>query len=102
MIGIDLVEIARVELRDSFLNEILTEEEKKEYDALKSEKRKKEYVAGRFASKEAVYKVTQDPAYLHYSILHDEKGRPYVKDHPELEISIAHDGGMAAAVVHKA
>lgn len=101
MIGIDLVEIARVELRDSFLNTVLTEEERKEYEELKADKRRKEYVAGRFASKEAIFKVTQDPAYLHYSILHDESGKPYVRDHPELEISIAHDGGMAVAVVHR-
>lgn len=101
MIGIDLVEIARVELNDSFLDAVLTEEEKKEYAELKTDKRRKEYVAGRFAAKEAVYKVTQDSAYLHYAILHDGSGKPYVKDHPELEISIAHDGGIAVAVVHQ-
>lgn len=99
MIGIDLVEIARVELRDSFLNRILSEEERKEYALIGSEKQKKEYAAGRFAAKEAIFKATQDPGYLQYSILHDASGKPYVKDHPELEISIAHDGGIAAAVV---
>ena len=101
MIGIDLVEIARVELSDSFLHTVLTDEERKEYEELKADKRRKEYVAGRFAAKEAIFKVTQDSSYLHYSILHDASGRPYAKDHPELEISIAHDGGMAVAVVHQ-
>lgn len=101
MIGIDLVEISRVELRESFLDMVLTAEERKEYLGLKNDRRRKEYVAGRFASKEAIYKVTQDSSYLHYSVLHDENGKPYVKDHPELEISIAHDGGIAVAVVHK-
>ena len=101
MIGIDLVQIDRVELRDSFLNRVLTEAEMKEYQQLRNDQRRKEYVAGRFAAKEAIFKITQDSSYLRYSVLHDENGKPYVMAHPEIEISIAHDGGIAVAVVHR-
>ncbi|MCR5230630.1 MAG: 4'-phosphopantetheinyl transferase superfamily protein [Solobacterium sp.] len=99
MTGIDIVDLKRVPLQDSFLKRILTEKEMKEYMRLSGTQRRREYAGGRFACKEAIFKATQDPDYLHYSILHGENGRPYVEDHPEIEISISHDGGIAAAVV---
>lgn len=102
MIGIDIVDINRIDLSDTFLHTILTEEELKEYHQLKTDKRRKEYTAGRFAAKEAIYKATQDKEYLHYSILHHSNGSPYILHHPELEVSISHDGNMATAIVMKA
>lgn len=101
MLGIDIVDINRVDLSDTFLHTILTEEELKEYDQLKTDKRRKEYTAGRFAGKEAVFKAIHDKNYLHYSILHHTDGSPYILHHPELEISISHDGNMAIAIVMK-
>jgi holo-[acyl-carrier protein] synthase len=99
MIGIDIVDISRIQLRDSFIRHVLTEYEQNEYNAKTTENRKKEYLAGRFAAKEAIFKATQDPAYLQYSILNKKNGMPYVKDHPEILVSISHDGGIAAAIV---
>lgn len=98
-IGIDLVKIERISLEPAFIKLILTEQEQKEYALLTSDRRRKEYTAGRFAAKEAIFKATGDPRYLHYAILHDETGKPYILHHPELAVSITHDGGMAAAVV---
>ena len=63
-----------------------------------TERIQKEYIAGRFAAKEAIFKMTQDKNYLHYSILHQKTGQPYVKDHLEIEISISHDAGIAIAI----
>lgn len=61
-IGIDIVEIARIErlLKKSnrFLERTLTKEEIAQYNNLRSERRKIEYVAGRFATKEAFAKAT--------------------------------------------
>ncbi|MBQ1386480.1 MAG: 4'-phosphopantetheinyl transferase superfamily protein [Erysipelotrichales bacterium] len=99
MIGIDLVDITRMRMDEPFVNRVLTEEERELLEELFSDKRRKEFLAGRFAAKEAIYKATQDIHYLHYSILADDTGRPYVKDHPEIEISISHDGNMAIAAV---
>lgn len=99
MIGVDIVDIRRVQLNAAFIDHVLTESEKKEYSEIKRDQTKKEYLAGRFASKEAIFKATQDIHYLSYSILHEVNGRPYVPDHPEIEISISHDGDYAIAFV---
>lgn len=99
MIGIDIVQISRVVLHDSFIHMILTPEELVEFSAKTSETAQKEYLAGRFAVKEAIFKATQDHDYLHYSCLNTPSGKPAIKDHPEIEVSISHDGGIAAAIV---
>jgi len=99
MVGIDLVDISRITLEESFVQFVLTPEEQLEYGQLSAEAARKEYLAGRFAAKEAIFKAVQDRGYLQYSILHDASGRPMVKDHPEMEISISHDGGIAAAII---
>lgn len=99
MIGTDIVYLPRIQNDSAFSRYILTEDEQKEYRAGKTERRKTEYLGGRFAAKEAIFKATQDPDYLNYSILNDEKGRPYVKDHPEIQISLSHDRDYAVAFV---
>ena len=96
MIGVDIVEIEQIRLSSSF---VLTEEEQEEYNALSAEKQKKEYLAGRFASKEAIFKATQDINYLDYAILHGPNGAPYVLHHPEIQISISHSRTIAIAFV---
>lgn len=99
MIGVDIVHITRIKLDESFVTFILSKLELEEFNSIKLEKRKKEYLAGRFASKEAIFKATQDPEYLKYSILYKENGQPYVVGHPEINISISHDGEYAIAFV---
>lgn len=98
-IGTDLVDMDRIPLKAAFIKRILTPEEQAEYEALSSDRRRREYLAGRFAAKEAIYKATQDIHYLSYAVLHEENGKPYVKGHPDLAVSIAHDGHMAIAFV---
>ena len=98
MVGIDIVQLSRVQLKDSFVHYVLTESEIEEYNN-RPENSKKEYLAGRFACKEAIYKATQDKDFLKYSILTDNNGRPYVAGHEEMEVSISHDGDYAIAIV---
>ena len=100
-IGIDLIKLDRVQLKESFINMVLTSFEREELDRRTSDKKKIEYLAGRFAAKEAIFKVTQDKGYLSYSVLHDDNGCPYVAEHPELSVSISHDGDYAVAIVLK-
>lgn len=99
MIGIDVVAIERIKLNESFIKYILTSYEQEELLLRHTEKSKKEYIAGRFAVKEAIFKATQQVDYLSYSCLNDEKHKPYILDHPEIEVSISHDGGIAIAMV---
>lgn len=57
-IGTDLVEIERIKnaLSDKFIKRILTDNEIEIYNSIHLEKRKLEFIAGRFACKEAVSK----------------------------------------------
>lgn len=101
-VGIDIVEIDRIkELKESFINHVLSSEEIKVFNKL-SDKRKIEYVAGRFAAKEAIIKclsTIEIPQMNDISVLNDESGRPYViyKDY-EIEISISHEIHYAVAM----
>lgn len=100
MTGIDIVQLSRIHPeKESLVRHLLTPLEQQEYEKKRTEKQKREYLGGRFAAKEAIFKATQDPAYLSYSILHKENGMPYVYAHPEMEVSIAHDGDYAIAIV---
>jgi len=97
--GIDIVKISRIKLTEAFINKILTEKEKEEYLLIKSDKRRKEFLAGHFAFKEAVFKATGDKHYLSYSLLHEESGKPYADNHPEIKVSVTHDGDYAVCIV---
>ncbi len=100
MIGIDVVDLNRIDLANrSFAEYILTDEELAEYDALSNDRVRIDFLGGHFAAKEAIFKATQDRNYLNYAVLHESGGKPYVKDHPEIQLSISHDGGIAAAIV---
>ncbi len=98
-IGIDLMLLSKIHLKESFVDMILTSAEKEEYNSKTSDKKRIEYLGGRFAAKEAIYKATQDKSYLTYSVLNDENGAPYVSGHPELSVSISHDGDYVVAIV---
>jgi holo-[acyl-carrier protein] synthase len=98
-IGIDIVNLKRITSDPALIQRILTEEEQAEYALLTSDVRRREYLGGHFAAKEAIFKATGDPAWLAYAILHHENGKPFIKGHPELPVSISHDGDMAIAIV---
>lgn len=99
MIGVDITDLSRIHDDTAFIQRVLTIEEQNELELRKSAVRRAEYIGGRFAAKEALFKATGARDYLSYSVLNDENGKPYFKDHPELSVSISHDGGMAVAVV---
>lgn len=102
-IGCDIVKIVRIQSQihnDTFLKTILT---KQEYQLCQSfqEQRKAEWVAGRFAAKEAIYKAinTMYPCVIsQIEILADDTGRPYctLMDF-DIQISIAHEHEYAIA-----
>ena len=99
MVGIDIVYLKRIKLEETFIHYILEEDEIEIFKKKINDKQRIDFLGGRFAAKEAIYKATQDIHYLHYSILNDEKGKPFVKNHPELSLSISHDGDYAIAMV---
>lgn len=112
MVGIDIVEIERVAAsakNDSFLRGVFTEGELAYYE---SKGRRAETLAGLFCAKEAAAKALGTgirgfrPTDI--EICHTEYGAPVVKmtggaekllNGRKAEVSIAHDGGRATAIV---
>ena len=58
-IGTDIIEIKRIKQlnhRERFIHKLLSEEEFRLYQSFQHEKRQNEFLAGRWAAKEALYK----------------------------------------------
>lgn len=108
-IGIDIVELARieeiVERRPNFINRILTKKEQEKFHSYKG-RRQVEFLAGRFAAKEAFVKavgtgISKEWSFLHIEILNNERGEPIVysslKD--RVFVSISHSQHYAVAQI---
>ena len=100
-IGTDIVKISRVS--DTLAKRILSESELDTYLSFSSEERKAEFLAGRFAIKEAISKalshVDFELSYCEIDIKNDEFGKPYLvceklnKD--VFSLSISHESDFA-------
>lgn len=107
MIGIDLVEHKDIIDKDErFIQRVLSDKEYEIYLNIKNKKRRIEYVASRFASKEALFKAyKQFPQHIDLrdiSILNDTNNAPYIccnKLEKNIELSITHTDNYSAAVV---
>ncbi len=102
-IGVDIVDLKRIDLTKShFIDKILTQKEKEKLATLTSDKRRIEFIGGRFAAKEAYMKANQKGigqiSFQDIEILNDESGAPYLND-PEALISISHENEYAIAFV---
>lgn len=108
-IGVDVVDIDRMvplAKQDNFVKRILTDEENDIFQTL-GLKRKVEFLAGRFACKEAYSKalgtgIGKYVSFQDLSILNDEFGAPYFAKHPDeynIYVSIAHTDIIATAYV---
>jgi len=107
-LGTDIIEISRVreiESRNNRLSrKILSESERAYYDTLKIEKRRMEYLAGRFAVKEAYSKalgtgIGKSAAFQDVICLNDSKGKPFIESDKRAHVSISHADEYATATV---
>ncbi|MFC4025330.1 holo-ACP synthase [Oceanobacillus longus] len=110
-IGMDLIELNRiqdsVDRNQRFADRILTRNEKKACDGLPTYNRRIEYIAGRFAAKEAFAKAVGTGigrlSFQDMEVLNDSNGAPYfvAKGYEEVKIfvSITHSKEYAAAQV---
>lgn len=107
--GIDLQEIAAVERAmkktPRFAQKVLTETEYFRFEGLNG-KRQLEYLAGRWAAKEAFVKALGTGigkvSFRDIEILNDDKGAPYVSQSPveaTVWVSISHSGNFVQASV---
>jgi holo-[acyl-carrier protein] synthase len=113
-VGIDIVELKRVEkdletFNDKFVKRILGDKEQEIYD---NRSDKVQFLAGRFAAKEAVIKclagvLTDRPPYIELQIINNDSGQPNFVCGESLKtklknlsfhISISHERNYAAAV----
>ena len=108
MIGIDLVEHKDIMNKsEQFVKRVLSEEEYTIYSGIKNKKRQIEYVASRFASKEALFKAYRKyPQHIdlrEISVLNDkDTNAPYIyceKLNCKLELSITHTDNYSVAIV---
>ncbi len=108
ILGVDIEELNRFESpSEQMVNRILSKAEKKVYETLRSEKRKKEFLGGRFAAKEAYKKAYQqfdEPVSFHdVSILNEADGSPVLASKYRSEdtvlVSISHSDHYVVAVV---
>ena len=103
-VGIDIVEIERIKKaleNRRFVERVLSEEEIEKFDGFK-EHRQIEFLAGRFAAKEAIIKCLSDheiPVMSKLNITNNEKGKPEIeyKDYKIL-LSISHEREYAVAI----
>ncbi|MDR7001998.1 holo-ACP synthase [Neobacillus niacini] len=107
-IGIDIVELSRIQnllqRQRKLIDRILTDQEKQKFEVL-SERRQVEFLAGRFAAKEAFSKaagtgIGKELSFLDIEIDSDPFGKPIII-RPEISahLSISHSREYAVAQV---
>ena len=99
-IGIDIIDLKRIaKQREKLAEKILTSTELEQFNKF-IEIRQIEYLAGRFASKEAYYKASNDRSigFKDLEIIDDELGKPHINKKNTF-ISISHERDYAVAVV---
>lgn len=108
--GIDLQEIDRIasiyQRNHGFADRILTDNEKKIFETFSREKRQMEYLAGRWAVKEAFSKAygtgIGPVSFQDIEVLSNEKGAPIITKSPfggNSFVSISHSGNFVQASV---
>lgn len=107
--GIDIIELDRIarliETQPKFLERILTGRELEKVEKLRGQRRT-EFVAGRFAAKEAYAKAVgtgfgRDLSFLDIEIDNDERGKPvlHAASSHIVHVSISHSKQFATAQV---
>lgn len=109
--GVDNVELLRIQKAltrsERFVEQVLTEMELEKFHGFQSESRKTEFLAGRWAAKEAFSKaygtgISKALGMHDLEIKNDELGKPYFSKHPfigQVHLSISHSNLEAVAFV---
>ena len=106
-LGMDAVELSRIEKivaePKTFLQKVLTPAELEKYNSLPT-KRKVEFLAGRFAAKEAYAKalgtgIGSAISFNEINCINDVNGKPSLKNAPDAHVSISHSRDYAVATV---
>jgi|SRR5690625_2158148 len=110
-IGIDIIELKRIRQalfkNERFIDRILSEREKRQYFHLEKEQRKLEFLAGRFAAKEAFAKAVGSGIgelnFRDIEVVTNDDGAPQLRvsgySSEKLFVSISHSKDYAVAQV---
>lgn len=107
-LGTDIIEIERIRSVEGenlrLSARILAPEEMDVYSNLSEESRRMEYLAGRFAVKEAYSKalgtgIGSNAAFKDIICLNDERGKPCIMNEPKAHVSISHSKAYVVATV---
>ncbi len=101
-VGVDLCKISRISLDERFIDFVLSDKEK---EAMNKRVKKEEYLASRFAAKEAFLKANHkglgEIKMNEIEVLNYENGAPYIVFNNIVyeNVSISHEDEYAIAVV---
>lgn len=104
-IGVDIVDLNRIHIDNiHFIKRILSDEEIEVFNSLNTDRRKLEFLGGRFAAKEAFLKACGkgigEIPFKDISVLNDENGAPFINcDNAMISISHEHDYVIAFIVI---
>ena len=100
-VGIDIVYIPRIKDTETLAKGVLSS---KEIELFNKQTKKEQFLAGRFAAKEAFMKAKEEGMKIPFKsieVLYKDNGAPYILfDNKTYEVSISHDGDYAIAVVN--
>jgi holo-[acyl-carrier protein] synthase len=91
-IGVDIVDIKRIELK--IATKVLSKDENDLFLSM-SESRKKEFLSGRFAIKEALFKAGVKEPFAMLNIKYNDDNSIYLEGYSNVKVSISHEKGYA-------
>ena len=113
-IGTDILSLKRLKVvfdrfKYKFVNKILSATELKVYNSISNERRRLEYLGGRFCGKEAIFKASpaesENLTWKRVSIVRNDWNKPTVlineKEEKNIKISISHEEEFVTATVIK-
>ncbi len=102
-IGIDIVSVKRIKLKTRFINLVLHLDEIKILNQKKSLKNKREFLAGRWAVKEAVLKTLEKPVPMNQINISYENEKPFITSFgfEKTLISLSHEKRFAVGMAIK-
>lgn len=100
-VGIDIIEINRMKLKPKFIQRYLSEVEWQKFQTLDTDLSKKQFLASKWALKEAIYKALphEHLVFNEINITENEYGQPIVKiKNYQISLSLSHNQTNVVAI----